>query len=195
MWFRATRLTFLLLTLASVLAAQQTTATFHAFVTDSSGGSIPDATVTLIHDDTSTLATKTANQAGEAIFDFLRVGTYTLRIEAKGFKRLESKGIELSAAQNVGQTFVLEVGATTETVSVEASAPLINTMSSEQLNTFDNAKITELPIFRRNYTNILALNTGVTMAAEGVRMNGVGKNGVSYTVDGTDAGGNPEGRY
>jgi len=33
------------------------------------------------------------------------------------------------------------------------------------------------------------------MAAEGVRMNGIGKNGVSYTVDGTDAGGNPEGRY
>jgi hypothetical protein len=123
------------------------------------------------------------------------VGSYSLRIEAQGFKRLETKGIELSAAQNVRQTFVLEVGAVTETVSVEASAPLINTVTSEQLNTFDTSKITELPIFRRNYTNLLALNSGVTMANEGVRMNGIGKNGVSYTVDGTDAGGNPEGRY
>ena len=50
-------------------------------------------------------------------------------------------------------------------------------------------------MFRRNYTGLLALNSGVTMAAEGVRMNGIGKNGVSYNVDGTDAGGNPEGRY
>jgi hypothetical protein len=140
-------------------------------------------------------AVKTTTQAGEVVFDFLRVGSYTLRIEAKGFKGLETKGIELSAAQNVRQTFIMEIGATSETVGVEASAPLLNTVSSEQLNTFDNTKITELPIFRRNYTNVLALNTGVTMAAEGVRMNGVGKNGVSYTVDGTDAGGNPEGRY
>ena len=195
MRFRVTLVSVLPVILASALQAQQTTATFYAMVTDSSGGSIPDATITLTHDGTGSVATKTTSPAGEAIFDFLRVGSYTLRIEAKGFKRLESKGIELSAAQNIRQTFVMEIGATTETVSVEASAPLINTVSSEQLNTFDNAKITELPIFRRNYTNILALNTGVTMAAEGVRMNGVGKNGVSYTVDGTDAGGNPEGRY
>ena len=87
------------------------------------------------------------------------------------------------------------MGATTETVNVDASAPLINTVSSEQLNTFDNARIQDLPVFRRNYTGLLALNSGVTMAAEGVRMNGIGKNGVSYNVDGTDAGGNPEGRY
>jgi hypothetical protein len=54
-------------------------------------------------------------------------------------------------------------------------------------------KPSELPILRRNYTNLLAINTGVNMAAEGVRMNGIGKNGVSYTVDGTDAGGAPAG--
>lgn len=193
--WRATRLLFVLIMLVSELAAQQTTATYHAVVSDASGGSIPTAIVTLTHNDTASVSTKLTTQDGEAVFDFLRVGSYTLRIEAKGFKRLESKGIDLTAAQNVRQTFVMEVGATTDTVSVDATAPLINTVSSEQLNTFDSSKITQLPIFRRNYTNLLALNSGVTMAAEGVRMNGVGKNGVSYTVDGTDAGGNPEGRY
>ena len=181
--------------LAGALRAQQTTATFYPVVTDSTGGSVPEAAVTLTHEGTGSSVTRTANSAGEAVFDFLRVGSYTMRIEAKGFKRLESKGIELSAAQNVRQTYVLELGATTETVNVEGSASLINTVSSEQLNTFDASKITNLPTFRRNYTNLLALNTGVTMAAEGVRMNGIGKNGVSYTVDGTDASGNPEGRY
>lgn len=192
---RAATLLSILVVLAGAVCAQQTTATFYAVVTDSSGGTIPDATVTLTHEGTGAVLTRTAGSLGEAIFDFLRVGSYVLRIEAKGFKRLEGKGIELTAAQNVRQTFVMEVGAMTEMVSVEGSAPLINTVSSEQLNTFDMSKVMDLPMFRRNYTGILAVNTGVTMAAEGVRMNGVGKNGVSYTVDGTDAGGNPEGRY
>jgi hypothetical protein len=180
---------------ANSLCAQQTTATFYAVVTDSSGAVIPEATVTLTHEGTGAATTKKTSAVGEAIFDFLRVGSYSLRIEGNGFKRLESKGIELTAAQNVRQTFLMEVGAMTEVVSVVGSAPLINTVSSEQLNTFESSKISELPILRRNYTNLLAINTGVNMAAEGVRMNGIGKNGVSYTVDGTDAGGNPEGRY
>jgi len=185
----------LILVFSATIPAQQTTATFYAVVTDSTGGSVPEAAVTLTHEGTGSTTTRTTSTTGEAVLDFLRVGSYALRIEAKGFKRVESKGIELSAAQNVRQTFVLELGATTETINVEGAAPLINTVSSEQLNTFDNAKITDLPVFRRNYTGLLAINTGVTMAAEGVRMNGIGKNGVSYTVDGTDAGGNPEGRY
>ena len=189
------RLLSILAVLVGAVMAQQTTATFYTVVTDSSGGIIPDATVTLTHEGTGAVLTRTTGSLGEAVFDFLRVGDYTLRIEAKGFKRLESKGIELTAAQNIRQTFVMEVGAMTEMVSVEGTAPLINTVSSEQLNTYDMSKVMELPMFRRNYTGILAVNTGVTMAAEGVRMNGVGKNGVSYTVDGTDAGGNPEGRY
>ncbi len=180
---------------AGALWAQQTTATFYAVVTDSTGGVIPGAAVTLTHEGTGATASKVSDPLGEAVFDFLRVGSYTLRIEAKGFKRLESKGIELTAAQNVRQTFIMEVGALTETVSVEGAATLINTVTSEQLNTYDALRVQDLPLLRRNYTSLLAINSGVTMAAEGVRMNGMGKNGVSYTVDGTDAGGNPEGRY
>lgn len=180
---------------AAGLYAQQTTATVYTLVTDSSGASVPGATVTLTHDGTRTVTTRTTSDAGEAVFNFVRVGEYTVQVEAGGFKKAELKGLALTAAQNVRQTFTLEVGSTNESINVEGGAPLINAVSSEQLNTFDNAKIQDLPVFRRNYTGLLALNSGVTMAAEGVRMNGIGKNGVSYNVDGTDAGGNPEGRY
>jgi hypothetical protein len=185
----------ILLVVAGSVCGQQTTATFYAVATDSTGAMVPGATVKLTHEGTGAATTKITSAIGEAVFDFVRVGSYTVRIEANGFKRLESKGIELTAAQNVRQTFLMEVGAITEVVNVEGSTALINTVSSEQLNTFGASKISELPIFRRNYTNLLAINTGVNMASEGVRMNGIGKNGVSYTVDGTDAGGNPEGRY
>src|SRR5262245_5790805 len=133
-------LTISVLMLVSGGRAQQTTATFHAVVTDPTGGSVPEAAVTLSHDGTGAIAMRKTTALGEAIFDFLRVGSYTLRVEATGFKRLEIKGIELSAAQNVRQSYVLEIGATSETVSVEGSTPLINTVSSEQLNTFDSSK-------------------------------------------------------
>ena len=69
-----------------------------------------------------------------------------------GFKGVESKGVELSAAQNVRRTFVMEVGAITKVVSVAGTAALFNPVSSEQRNTFDQSKFRDLPVFRRNYT-------------------------------------------
>ena len=106
------------LAMAGAVWAQQTTATFQAVVTDSTGGSVPQATVTMTHEGMGAIVTKTTSQLGEATFDFLRVGSYKIRIEAAGFKRVESVGMELSAAQNVRQTYVMEVGATSDTVTV-----------------------------------------------------------------------------
>ena len=173
--------------------AQVTTATFYVNVTDASGAVIPQAIVTIRHDGTGTSATRETDEQGEAAFSFLRVGGYTVAIEAKGFKRQEARGLELAAGQQVRQAYTLEVGATTETVRVEATAPLINTVSSEQINTFEAIKVRELPLARRNFSNLLSLGTGVVSTGD-IRMNGVRKNGVAFSVDGTDAGGNPEGR-
>ena len=133
--------------------------------------------------------------SGEFGFDFLRVGSYTLRIEANGFKRFESKNIALVSGQTVRQTFPLEVGALTETVSVEGIAPLVSTASSEQSQTFDAQKVTELPLRRRNVSGILRLSPGVDMGTgRSPRINGLGASGTGMSVDGTDANSNPEQR-
>ncbi|MBC8166040.1 MAG: TonB-dependent receptor [Bryobacteraceae bacterium] len=179
---------------ASTMHAQVTTATFYVNVTDSSGAVIPQASVKLVHDGTGAAVTRLTDEQGEAAFTFLRVGTYTVSIESKGFKRQETSGLELAAGQQVRQPFRLDVGATSETVLVEASVPLINTVSSEQINSFEAIKVRELPLARRNFSNLLSLGTGVVSTGDSIRMNGVGKNGVAFSVDGTDAGGNPEGR-
>lgn len=121
----------------------------------------------------------------------MRVGAYRLRIEAPGFKAYEGAGIDLTAGQQVRQTFVLEVGALSDTVTVAASSPLVSVAAAEQLQTFDREKVTELPLPRRNFSTLLRIGTGVTYTGDSVRMNGVGKNGVAFSVDGTDAGGNP----
>ena len=175
--------------------AQVTTATFYGIVTDPTGAVVPGATVTLIHEGTSAAAARTTDTAGEFVFDFLRVGSYTLRIEARGFKKLESKGIDLASAQTVRQTFALEVGALTETVTVEGAAPLVSTATSEQLQTFDSLKVTELPLGRRNVTGVLRLATGVDIGSNRtLRINGVGSSGTGVSVDGTDANSYPEQR-
>jgi Carboxypeptidase regulatory-like domain/TonB dependent receptor len=174
--------------------AQVTTATFYGTVTDSTGAVISGATVTLTHADTGAGSEKTTSATGVFVFDFMRVGAYKLRIEAPGFKAYEGAGIDLTAGQQVRQTFVLEVGALSDTVTVAASSPLVSIAAAEQLQTFDREKVTELPLPRRNFSTLLRIGTGVTYTGDSVRMNGVGKNGVAFSVDGTDAGGNPEGR-
>ena len=178
--------------------AQVTTATLSGTVTDPTGASTPGATVTLTHQETGTVISKVAGRDGDFQFDFLRVGTYNITIEAKGFKRYETRGIELTAGQNVRQAHALQIGDVNETVQVEATAPLVNTVSSEQLQTFDTKTVVDLPLARRNFSGILRLGTGVTPAtggsANGIRLNGQGKNGTAFSVDGTESSGNPEGR-
>jgi len=198
--FRPSSVVSLLLVLLALTPAafcQLTTATFYAIVTDSSGAVVPGATVTLTHNGTGTVTTKQTDSSGEAAFDFLRVGLYTLAIEGSGFKKYQSTGLELLAGENVRRTFALQLGDVSETVSVEATAPLVNTVDAHQQENFSGAQVTELPIARRNYSNLLALETGASTATSGgtsVRMNGLGKSGSNITVDGADATGNPEAR-
>ena len=175
--------------------AQVTTATLYGTVTDPTGAAVPGASVTLTHQETNASTVKTADSTGEFAFDFLRVGAYSIRVEAQGFKRHELKGLELVAAQTVRQTFPLEVGSVAESVNVEASAPLINTSTSEQVQTFEAMKVTELPLGRRNVSNILRLSAGVDLGSgRSPRLNGIGASGTGISVDGTDANSNPEQR-
>src|SRR3954451_5941207 len=124
----------LALTLAAVLLVMQTTAwsqansaTFYVSVVDPTGAAVPAATVILTEQNTQATITKTAGSNGELAFPFVPVGTYTLRIDAKGFKAYASSGITFVAGQQARQTFTLELGLVTETVSVEGASPLVNT--------------------------------------------------------------------
>jgi len=191
------RIMLVLLFLPAMALTQVTTANFYAIVTDSSGALIPNASVTLTHTATGTTISRETGNMGEVGFTFLIVGTYRLRIEAQGFKSTQSDGIDLVAGQQARQTFALQVGAVSETLTVEGAAPQINTMSAEQQQTFESVKVTELPLARRNLSNILAIGTGVSRSTSQhgtLRMNGLGQSGTAISLDGTEASGNPEGR-
>ena len=188
------RQSLLMLIATPAMMAQLTTATFYGIVTDPSGAVVPGVTATMTNEGTSSAQTKSSDAQGEFVFDFLRVGVYKLRLEAKGFKTSEISGIELAAAQNVRRTFALELGGVTETVQVEGGAPLVNTVSAEQRESISKLEVTELPLSRRNFTALLQIGTGVTGGGGVLRLNGAVKSGTLFTVDGTDATADPESR-
>ena len=202
---KRTALCFLFSLTGFLSPAQVTTATFHGIVTDSSGARLAGATVTFIHEGTAAVTKKPIDAAGEFTFDFLRVGSYTIRIEAPGFKTYAATETELTAGQTVRRTFEMSVGAVGETVTVESRAPLVNAVNAEQRESMTSTQVAGLPLARRNYTNLLSIGTGVTVSNSGggpghgnrdggVRLNGLGRSGTTFTVDGTDANGNSEGR-
>src|SRR5689334_15467718 len=86
------------LALAGTTYGQRTTATFAGVVTDGSGAVLPGADVEMVNEGTSAVMQQVTNETGEFIFNFVPVGTYTLKIGMMGFKTFESRSIPLGGA-------------------------------------------------------------------------------------------------
>jgi outer membrane receptor protein involved in Fe transport len=185
---------FLLAALSVPCFAQVTTSTFLGTVMDPGGGVIVGAKVALSNQGTGVTTEKVTGADGSFQFDFLRVGVYRVKISASGFKSLQTGDIDLTAGANLRRDFSLQLGAVNETVSVEGSAPLVNVVSAEQSQSVSQTEASQLPLAKRNVSNLLGLGTGVSPGAGFVRLNGVGKTGTLYTVDGTNATADPESR-
>jgi hypothetical protein len=184
-----------LLSSASPVEAQVTTATLVGQLRDSSGAVIPGATVVATHEGTGVAREATTDVNGEFVLSALPNGPYTVKIELTGFKTLENRGLELGAGQTVRQTFALQVGTLAETVTVAAQTPLVETSASLQADSLGSQEVRELPVNRRNLTNLMSLTPGVSTSGAGdVQMNGVAAGGTGVTVDGTEANSNPEAR-
>src|SRR5262252_6545889 len=84
---------------------QVTTSSIYGSVTDSTGGVVAGATVTLTNAGTGANAAKVTDSDGSFVFDFVRVGTYRLKISAPGFEALETNDIDLQAGTSLRRTF------------------------------------------------------------------------------------------
>src|SRR5262245_16315289 len=175
--------------------AQVTTATLVGQLRDTSGAVIPGATVVATHEGTGVARAAVTDVNGEFVLSALPAGAYTVKIELTGFKTLENKGMELGAGQTVRRTFALEVGTLEETVTVAGQSPLVDTSASLQADSLGSREVRELPVNRRNLTNLMSLTPGVSTSGAGdVQMNGVAAGGTGVTVDGTEANSDPEAR-
>ena len=198
----------LVLTLASLcvlLAQEANQGTLTGFVYDQTQAVVPNAEVVVTSQATGQVRTVRATQEGVYTVVALQPGAYRVRAAAAGFKSVEQRDILLNVGASLRINFHLEVGAVTETVTVESAAPVLKTETGEISTIVSGTQVTEIPINGRNFTQFLALGTGVVSQQTGRQM-GLGQEGNplmavhggrismnKYTYDGTvamDTGGN-----
>src|SRR6266403_1845521 len=150
--------------------AQTTTTTIVGTITDQSGATIPNAQVTATNVATNLARTAPSNAQGEYRLEFLPVGTYSLKVNAAGFKNSVRNDIVLRVNDTARIDVSLTVGQVGETVEVSGGAPLVNTTSAELGRTVQNAEITELPIVNRNAYTLLDLTPGVQSNVSGITL-------------------------
>jgi hypothetical protein len=155
-------LSTLLLGMLSSWALGQETATLLGTATDPSGSVLPSVTVTITNNATGVTKTAPTNDVGQYVFPDVQIGTYDVNATIKGFKAHEAKGVVLNAADRVRMDFQMTVGATSETVTVEATALNVQTDSGEQSSLVNNKQITELSTKNRTIYSYVTLTTGAT---------------------------------
>ena len=124
---RPPRSTFAALALAgfvsiATLFAQTPTAVVNGTVVDPTGGAVPGAKVTVVNQETNVASSRDTNAEGAFTIINLLPGNYVLTVEKGGFKKAALPVFKLDVNQTLTEKITLEVGATTETVTVSADS-------------------------------------------------------------------------
>jgi Carboxypeptidase regulatory-like domain len=179
-------------------SAQVVTATLTGTVRDSSGGSIPNATVTVTQKATGT--TRTTKTTSDGVFNvpYLNPGTYRVEIEAKGFTTFIQDAIPLEVSTVARLNATLNPGSNQQTVTVTAAPPALQTESAEVARNFNSKMTSELPVANRNFQALAGLAAGVTPPVQSFtsiedpqgttffNANGQGNSSNNTLVDGVD---------
>lgn len=153
------------LTLMAVPSSAQSTAANGAIegtVVDNSGAVLPGVTVTVTGLNTGAERTVVTNDTGLYRVPLLPLGVYRVTIELQGFKKYDRTGVQLSAGQTAVIDATLEVGDLSETISVTADAPVVDTSRVDAGRNLGENEVKNLPLVSRNPYNFALLQPGVT---------------------------------
>ncbi len=186
------RVIFALACAAAGLWAQVSTSQISGTVHDASGAVIPGAAVTALHEGTGISYTQTTTATGLYAFPSLPVGSYTITVEAKGFRTSRRTGNVLAVDTPLAVDVSLEVGQASEVIDVEASAVALQTETATVGDVISSKAAMELPLNGRNPLTLLVLQPGVVQrsyggAGSGVHVNGSRDRAYNVTIDGIDA--------
>ncbi|MEI9814217.1 MAG: carboxypeptidase regulatory-like domain-containing protein [Acidobacteriota bacterium] len=165
-------------------------ATLTGTVTDQTGAVVANVTVTAKQVATGTTVTAVTSDTGNYTIPQLRVGDYEVSIEQTGFKAYLRSGITLSAAQTLRLDVALEVGATSDSVTVTSEASLLHMDSGTMVANLSPAQIQNLPLlpistgFIRDPFALGNTVAGVLQTFTGTRVNGLGQSSIQYRLEG-----------
>jgi len=178
----------LFLCVSLVQAQTAGTGAITGIVTDPSGKSVPNATVTATSIGTGQSRTATTGPDGIYKFSLLPPGNYSIKFSAAGFKTSEVPSITVNATETSTQNQPLEVGAVSESVTVEANVETLQTESSTLGTTVSGSQINALPMANGNYTEILSLSAGTNASVDNAVSLGKGTQDIS--ANGVNPGSN-----
>ncbi|MFN7622602.1 MAG: TonB-dependent receptor domain-containing protein, partial [Acidobacteriota bacterium] len=162
----------LLFTLTGLASAQVTTGSILGSVKDNGGAAVKGAQVTITEVGKSTSTAYTTDDEGNYLAPFLIPGTYSVAVEAQGFKKSVINGVVVQIDQKARTDFNLEVGQLTEVSEISASLALVNTESSELGQVIEERSVKELPLNGRNFAQLVYLVPGVTPGQVGENLSG-----------------------
>jgi hypothetical protein len=153
-------------------------------VTDPSGAAVPDAAVTVVNKGTNEKFTAKTSGQGSYTVAQLPVGTYEVDVETTNFKKFVANDVEVHTSTNTEVNATLQVGSSTETVTVEANAVQVQTTDASVGEVIDGTQVRELPLNGENFVGLTQLSPGVS-AASNFDATGKGlQGGVNFSVNG-----------
>uniref|UniRef100_Q026X8 Cna B domain protein n=1 Tax=Solibacter usitatus (strain Ellin6076) TaxID=234267 RepID=Q026X8_SOLUE len=151
--------------LAAIAAAPGFSQAFYGSVvgtvTDPSGGALTGAAVTLTNAGTGERRQTLSGSGGDYQFLNLVPGTYRVQVERTGFKRAAHENLEVNISGTVRADISLQLGDVTQTVEVQAAAPLLRTEDANLSQVVSSRAVEDLPVNGRNILNLTALVPGV----------------------------------
>lgn len=185
------RLIFAGLILACAVMAQD--AQLSGLIRDSSEAVVPNAKVSVLNEQTGGLRTTFSNTAGLYSVPSLAPGRYKITVEAQGFETSVREGVALEVAQKGRVDFLLKVGDTKQSVTVQADVSAINTTDGSVSTVVDRQFVENLPLNGRSFQNLFQLTPGVVVATTSFydqgqfNVNGQRGDANYFTVDGVSA--------
>src|SRR5947209_5857959 len=155
----------LLFPLAAV--AQFDTGSITGLVKDATGSAVPGARITLADAATGVNFTTTSNESGSYEFPNVRAGTYKITAERTGFSQAVADHVVVNVASRTRVDLSLAVGEVTQAVEVNASAPLLDTDSSQRGQVITGTATVELPLNGREYSSLVLLTAGTKFSPIG----------------------------
>ncbi len=170
-------------------AGQDASGRIIGVVTDPSGSLIPNAKVSITNVETGISSDTITNSNGAYQVLLLQVGSYQVSAEAQGFRKSVAAAQKLEINQSLKVDLKLEVGATSETVQVEATASGVETVVASLGSVVSGSQISEAPLDGRNVMDLATLLPGVIPASDGgpaAHFNVAGGRGdsVTFLIDG-----------
>jgi Carboxypeptidase regulatory-like domain/TonB-dependent Receptor Plug Domain len=177
----------LLLSCIHIVGQAPGTGAVDGIIEDPSGFTVQNARILVVSDATRISRTAISNASGAFTVPLLAPGNYSVTVTASGFKQMNSPNVPVTVGETNSLEFKLVVAAENTNIVVKARDELAQTQSSTLGRAIGPETVAALPLSNRNYTQILSLSPGVSVALPDATALGRGSQNVTANGNKTTA--------